>query len=174
VPPSLKPHRPTSAHLFAFDPTKEADSSTVLHLHESKGVHKAFAERYCTAQLDASRYYFPSQVNHRALESMAVAISKDGKTKTLVLFQSKINATLPVAISGLNTAAEQLKAAKVWTGEFLFVIFALEAKSDADVSGAHHPTLFINKQRINDYFTATLAPAVEFWMKRHTANEEDE
>ena len=156
IPPRMAPSKPTTASRFCFDVTN-VDTSSILK--KKKGVTDGFS-------IDESKYYFPAASNHRAFESMCVAKSTKGKKrKTLCLFQSKINNKLTLAIEGLNKAAKDLK--EIWDGDFLFVIFALESKKDADTSAAKHPVLLVTEETLDDYFTATLAPAAKLCLLRH-------
>jgi hypothetical protein len=155
VPPRLRlkgsPGITTTAHSFMFDP--EMAPVTAKIMRDKETIAPAFKG------IDNLSYYIPASVTHPHFESMYVAESRDGKTHTLVLFQSNINADVPKAVAGLCQAAAVLSK-KVWKGEFLFVIFALahEGGSPA-MSECQHPIIFVTKENLADYFTATVAPA---------------
>jgi len=167
VPPCVNdaPHTPASKYCFG---TTTADIVTTSVLGPTKGSALQIDH------VDSTKYYYPKASNHRAFESMCVAKSDDGVREVLCLFQSKINADVAGAIDALNQAADEL--AELWDGPtktFLFIVFALDASPEANLSAARHPILFVHRQNLNDYFTATLAPAAELcWIrhKQHTSN----
>ena len=153
----VQPGKVTSAHRFSFNLNSDPLNESVLA--QKSGPAKWFSK------VDSTKYYLPAASNHRAFESMCVAESNDKQTQVLCLFQSKINGDLKKAIEGLNTAVIDLS--KIWTGHVLFVIFALESPANADLSGSNHPTLLVCNDNLEDYFTATLAPAAKLCFQQH-------
>jgi hypothetical protein len=162
VPPAMTTggKQETSAHRFMFEHKQKPVTGTIMNKKNS--VDPSFTA------VDPKKYYVPFAVSHPAFESMCVTVDKSKEKQTLVLFQSKINADLLGAIRGLEAAAEALKVAKLWNGDFLFVIFALETKNaEKTMEECNYPIVFVNNSNLDEYFTPTLAPAAELHYLRH-------
>jgi hypothetical protein len=117
-------------------------------------------------KIDENTYHRPLSQRHRAFESMFVARSLDShSTAYLCLFHCKMNDDLNAAIQSLNVAAEDLKP--VWKEKFLFIVFALRASGTSPYPTGNHPTVVVNRDRIDDYFTPTIGTAVRLQVARH-------
>jgi hypothetical protein len=122
-------------------------------------------DRTCSIEkINENTYYRPKSQNHRAIESMCVARASDS-IAYLCLFQCKIDADLTRAIESLKEAAEDLKV--IWGGKFLLIAFALGASGSSTFPAGDHPTLVVDGDSIDKYFTPTIGTAVRLQMTRH-------
>ena len=161
LPAAMKARANSTVAYYCFDPSKPHNSFSILRQRTGFRVRDDFAV------IDPTTCYFAASQNHRAFESMCVATSDNGVTQILCLFQSTINDELAAAIDGLNQAAEAL-AVRHWCNKpFLFIVFALGCSPDAPLKASDHPIVFVHRQNLHEYFTATLAPAAELCWMRH-------
>ena len=162
LPPSMKTRANSKVAHFCFDTIQAS-------CHKFNPVVKGQVQAFGTILLLLIRQHTISRRrrSHRAFKSMCVALSDDGVSEVLCLFQSKINNELAAAIDGLNQAAKEL-AVRLWCQKpFLFIVFALGCPPDASLTASHHPIVFVHRQNLHEYFTATLAPAAELCWIRH-------
>jgi hypothetical protein len=138
--------------LFAFDPAKPVCFDSVLHA--PRGADVPWTVLIDDIKLCDSVYY-PDAVGHPAFECMYPAKFSDG-TKVLVLRQDKINAAVPAAITGLNTAAAVLTAAG-WDGLFLFIVTAMEAGNPTSLSKANAPVVLVTANNTRAYFSPSFS-----------------
>lgn len=138
--------------LFAFDAAKPVCADSVLRAPIQKDA--PWEVLIDDIKLCDSVYY-PDAVGHPAFECMYPAKFSDG-TKVLVLRQDKINAAVPAAITGLNTAAAVLTTAG-WDGLFLFIVTAMEAGNPTSLSKATAPVVLVTAKNTQAYFSPSFS-----------------
>ena len=120
-------------------------------------------------------FCFPSASNHPWIDRACVAKHEtsseddrhrhDRHRQCLVLYQYKINDGMSKAVDSLNQAADAFR--KEWPN-VLCVAHVIGAGTNTPAASEfRHPYMLVRSEEVAEFYTAALAPAIEFSRDRH-------
>eukprot|EP00971_Amphidinium_carterae_P035324 695570-Amphidinium_carterae.1 len=128
-----------------------------------EGVKKKKTAR--TAEIpERGKYYHPGAVEHPWVDRLCVA--QNGDAMCLVLYQDKLNKSLPEAVEALNAAAELFKK-EGW--KVLCVAHVVGASAcTTKQKDFLHPYMLVRGSELETFYTPSFSPAVHFLKARHS------